>query len=175
MSESINLSIGRQEVKTEIKKHFLYSLVFLATIILITAILVGVNYIFSSRLDKLAAQEADLQARIQSQSAKAAKLVLLHNRLATISKITSGRDSLNTEFAQIIAMTPDSVSIESTDISSELVTVSFQSSNLSSLNDLLNGYYNLKKNDSKIKKVKVNSFGFAKEQANYKLDLDFLF
>jgi len=175
MSDSINLSLGRQVVKTEIKKSLLISVVLLSAVVLFTLILVGTNYIFTSRYDKLVADEAELQARIETQSAKKAKLLLLHERLSTASSIITARKNLNEKFAEVLAAAPDTLTVKSSAVAANLINMGFESSDLAALNEFLNALYSLEKDKSQITKVKVNSFGFNETVANYVMDVDFNF
>jgi hypothetical protein len=173
MSEGINLSIGRTEVKKEVKKHLVFSIVFLSAVALFTLILVGTNYIFTSRHDALVAKEANLRDQIQTQSAKKAKLLLLHERLATASKIITARKNLNEKFATALALAPDGVSVRTSNITSSLISMGFESADLAALNEFLNALYGLDESEKDIKKVQVNSFGVREDV--YVLDVNFTF
>lgn len=173
MRTDINLAVGRQTTKREIKKFFSFSLVFMGIVVGITIILLTINFILARQYTALLVREQQLKFALESQTEKKIRLLLLEDRLISVDKILKTRADINKNFNRVIASLPPSVSVVNAEVQKDKIIIRLQSDNLADLNVLIDTYYDRLDQNETAKRVQLSSFGFNDKSNVYNADLTF--
>lgn len=169
MKSGINL-ISTSQKKTFHGKRLVYASVGTFLLVFFAAVsLISYRLFLNAKLSSLTDEETTLVQQINALQEKKVKILIIHDRLASIQKLLKSRNNVNNKISIVKNVIPDDVTISALDGNPDDVTVSVESENLQSLNDLIEDkVMQIQKTNKKaIKRIEMKSFRLVAERLTY--------
>ena len=172
MRKGINLTSKQKKANGLLRSVFYGSSAFFVVAVIIAIVLIAYRLFLSVSLSETVKKEEEVNAQLLQLQTKKDKFLETHSRLKDIRKILSKRSTITLKVADLTQVVPEDASILSINGSDEEISLSVQSENLESLNDLIEQKINQVASDKKkgIKKIEMNSFRLNPKTLLYKVD-----
>ena len=177
MRKGINLTSEQKKANGLLRSVFYGSSAFFVVAVIIAIVLIAYRLFLSVSLSETVKKEEEVNAQLLQLQTKKDKFLETHSRLKDIRKILSKRSTITLKVADLTQVVPEDASILSINGSDEEISLSVQSENLESLNDLIEQKINQVASDKKkgIKKIEMNSFRLNPKTLLYKVDFGVTF
>ncbi len=121
--------------------------------------------------DKVKKQEDKILFSIKSLHERQAKITIVNSKIADISKILDERTNYDSEMNTFLEKIPNDVSINSLEIDKAKVTITVSSNSLSSIDKILNSFFEMIAKKQIIKSITIQSLSSDQRSSTYSLSL----
>jgi len=121
--------------------------------------------------DKVKKQEDKILFSIKSLHERQAKIAIVNSKIADISKILDERTNYDSEMNTFLEKIPNDVSINSLEIDKAKVTITVSSNSLSSIDKILNSFFEMIAKKQIIKSITIQSLSSDQRSSTYSLSL----
>ena len=169
----INLTLTNAAEKKKGNLVFMVSLGIFGVIFVVSAIIMLISFLTTSRARSLPDTEAATRNKITALSVQKVKLVSINERLSTINKIVSSRKQIDARANTILSIIPDGFNIDSFTADDKQLTVSLSSLRLTDFDTFLEEKIPIfaKDKSSGVSRISINSFSQGK--TDYSISLSF--
>ncbi len=177
MKKGINLAASRKRVDSIFKKAFVTSVVFFILVVVISLGLIIYRLVLSGWYDALDQKEQQLNQQLLVLVDKKDKFIETKSRIGDAKKIISNRSPVTARIETLTSALPTDSSIKALSGDDEKISVSIESENLLSLNDLVEQKLVEIADDKKrgIKKVDMKSFVLNPKTLQYSVFFEVTF
>lgn len=170
MKTSINLALGTPVVKKKSYLRYVYWL--FAVVLAVAVILIAVTLGLKLQYGNLESQEQELLTAINSQPEKKLQMLIVAERAQSIQSLYSRRGNMDEKLAELIALFPPSVSVDTLNAQESLYTVQLSTNDLAQINTVLEqDLAEFAQKNPGIKVVDISSFKAS--QGEYTVELRF--
>lgn len=173
MKREINLMLARQGLKKEVRSFFLISVVIFIIAFSLSIGSVLFNFVLQSQLQTKQNDIDAVTAQIASLAQKKQQISAANEREKSVTTLLATRKDITVKLKWLLANTPDDLGFSNVEVTSEKISLSFQSNNLATINTFLDTLYNLDKKTAQIKKADLLSFGRSSTSGDYQVQLGF--
>ena len=173
MKTDINLASGvsvESVSKNKALKILRISAIF--SIIFITAISILLFFLINQiSPEKVKKEENKILLSIKFLHEKQAKIAIVNSKVADISKILDSRINYESEMNSFLEKIPNDVSINSFEIDKSKVAITISSNSLSSIDKMLNSFFEMISKKQIIKSITIQSIFSDPKSGNYGLSI----
>lgn len=169
MKQNINLSLGRKRVNKALRKIFIISLSFFCITVFISILLIAYRLILKNSYDALDQREQQLNSKLLALQEKEDKFIETRSRLADIKKVISTRSPVTTRINTISEFIPTDSEVTGIGGNDASLQLGLESSDLASLNELIEQKIEAIASDKKqgVQKVEMSSFSLNPKTLKY--------
>lgn len=169
MKKGINLAFGTKKVDKVFRKAFVVSVIFFVVVVVVSISLIVYRLILKSTFDNLEVQEQQLNQQLLALVEKRDKFLEIKTRLKDIQNIINRRSPTTVRIDTVTGFIPTTATIDTLSGDEETISVSIESDDLASLNDLVQQKLIEVSEDRQkgIKKIDMSSFGLNPKSLLY--------
>lgn len=177
MKKGINLAASRKRVDSIFRKVFVASVAFFIVVVVISLGLIIYRLVLKSWYDALDQKEQQLNQQLLTLVDKKDKFTETKSRISDIKRIIINRAPVTARIETLTSAVPTDASINALSGDDEKMSLSLESENLISLNDLVEQKLIEIADDKKrgIKKVDMKSFGLNPKTLKYSVSFEVTF
>lgn len=167
MKNSINL-VTKPETVSE-PKYGRGAIIAFSIVLVCALVLIGINFVLNNTLESLSVNEIQLEKKLSNLHNERAEYLVVQNQIGSVTSVLSGRQYINDRLNSLLHALPPDLTFGDVEADGTTVTLSMTSTNLSTLNGVINttlpSFAKAQKNA--IKSIDLNDFSTGGSGGQY--------